>query len=210
MDATGQSATEAPLRVRRYDVFAWVLSMAVGFGALVTYQMRAAPPAVLPAEWPHGVDLAFDARRSNLIMFAHPRCPCSDASLEELKVILTRGGKELAATICFFQPPDVPPDWTDTRLIRAARAIPGLHVVLDRDGAITAKFGAVTSGQVVLFDPQGRRLFAGGITAARGHAGENQGRAWILALAKGEVCAPGPTPVYGCALQDAPVAGGDQ
>jgi hypothetical protein len=79
---------------------------------------------------------------------------------------------------------------------------------LDRDGDITEKFGAVTSGQVILFDGAGQRLFAGGITSARGHAGENQGRQMVLALAKGELCAPGATPVFGCALHE-PAIGED-
>jgi hypothetical protein len=191
-----------PAKRPYFGLMAWGFALVIGFGALVTYQMRAGSPAELPTEWPRDVGLPFDGRRSNLVMFAHPRCPCSEASLEELKVILTRGREDLTATMCFFLPPEVPSDWTETRLIRSARQIPGLKVVLDRDGSITEKFGAITSGQVVLFDRRGQRQFAGGITGSRGHAGVNQGRVWVLALAKGELCAPGPTPVFGCALHE--------
>lgn len=205
---TGQSGN-AVLRSRvgrGVGLAAWFAALLAGFGALVAYQMRAGPPAELPLTWPRDAALPFDRARSNLVMFAHPQCPCSAASLEELKVILTRSRQELRATICFFEPPDVPADWTDTRLIRSARQIPGLNVVLDRDGTVTEKFGAITSGQVVLFDGRGQRLFAGGITSARGHAGENAGRNWIIALAKGEACTPSATPVFGCDLRG-PVRG---
>lgn len=204
MKQAGQSdyVAASPGYRRRFDLLAWALALAVGFGALLAYQMKAGVPAALPEKWPAEAGLPFDARRSNLVMFAHPQCPCSGASLEELKIILTRGRGALAATVCFFHPPGAPADWTETSLTRAAREIPGVNVVLDRRGSITEKFGAMTSGQVVLFDALGRRLFAGGITGSRGHAGENRGRLMVLALAKGEVCAPDTTPVFGCALHE--------
>lgn len=134
-------------------------------------------------------------------MFAHPQCPCSAASLEELKVVLTQAGERINSTVCFFEP-EAASDWTETRLVRAAKSVSGLNVVIDRDGAITEKFGAMTSGQVVLFDSRGQRVFSGGITGARGHAGWNRGRALVLAAAKGEICSPDQTAVFGCALHD--------
>lgn len=137
-------------------------------------------------------------------MFAHPKCPCSEASLEELKIVLTQGRDEIKATICFFDPEGAPIDWTQTSLVQSAKAIPGLNVVVDRNGAVAGQFGAFTSGQVMMFDGHGSRVFSGGITSARGHAGDNRGRAVLLALAKGEVPLSDQTPVFGCALQDAP------
>jgi hypothetical protein len=183
---------------------AWALILVSGFGWLLSYQLRAGAPAVAPDQWPAAAGLSLDPARSNLVMFAHPRCPCSEASLEELQVVLTRGQEKIKATLCFFTPEGVPEDWTQTSLVRAAREIPGLNVVVDRDGTIAAKFGALTSGQILMYDSRGQRVFAGGITPARGHAGENRGRALVLALARNEVCGPGPTPVFGCALRESP------
>jgi hypothetical protein len=183
---------------------AWALVLAGGFVWLLSYQMRAGAPAAAPDHWPAEAGLSLDPARSNLVMFAHPRCPCSEASLEELKIVLTRGREEIKATLCFITPEGVPADWTQTSLVRAARDIPGLNVVVDRDGSIAAKFGALTSGQILMYDGRGERVFAGGITPARGHVGENRGRALVLALARNEVCGSGPTPVFGCALQESP------
>lgn len=174
-----------------------------GFGWLMSYQTQAGAAAVSPpGDWPAGSGLAFDARRSNLVIFAHPQCPCTRATLDELELVLTQRRSEIQATLCVFDPDGVPATWTQTSLVRAAKAIPGLTVMADRSGAIAAKFGVMTSGQTLMFDRQGRRIFSGGITGTRGHAGENRGRNLVLALAKGEICESPQTPVFGCALHE--------
>ena len=58
----------------------------------------------------------------------------------------------------------------------SAAEIPGVEVVSDEDDAQSAAFGAAVSGQTLLYDREGRLIFSGGITAARGHAGDNAGR----------------------------------
>lgn len=181
----------------------WLILLAAGFGVLFSYQMRAGAQAAAPGDWPEGAGPRFDPQRCNLVMFAHPKCPCTDASLEELKTILSQGGGGISPTICFFDPEGAPSDWAQTSLVRNAEAVPGLNVIIDRSGAIAARFGALTSGQVLMYDRRGHRVFAGGITASRGQAGENRGRALVLALAKGNVSEPAQTPVYGCGLHDA-------
>jgi hypothetical protein len=181
----------------------WLGVLICGFGSLISYQMRAGAPALAPGEWPDAVGLKFDPQRYNLVMFAHPKCPCTDASLDELKIVLAKGGGQISPAICFFDPEGVAADWEQTRLVRAAKEVPGLNVIIDRNGSIAAKFGAMTSGQVLMFDGRGRRIFAGGITGSRGHAGDNRGQALVLALAEGETTEAAQTPVFGCALHDA-------
>jgi hypothetical protein len=56
-----------------------------------------------------------------------------------------------------------------------ARAIPGAHLLEDPGGVESIRFGATTSGQVVAYDPTGRLVFTGGLTASRGHEGESDG-----------------------------------
>lgn len=41
---------------------------------------------------------------------------------------------------------------------------------------IVRRFGAYTSGQVMLYDTDRRLAFNGGITGSRGHEGNNKGR----------------------------------
>ncbi|MDB6092848.1 MAG: redB [Verrucomicrobia bacterium] len=172
-----------------------------GFGYLLRYEMRAGVGAPQTGSWPQGSALPFDPSHSNLVMFSHPRCPCTRASLAELEALLAQSGCEIRATLCFLAPDD-DPDWKDTPLVRKARDIPGLRVVFDRNGTLAARFGARTSGQVLVFDRAGRNVFSGGITSARGHAGDNRGSAHLLAFVRGEKTAALSTPVYGCALDD--------
>jgi hypothetical protein len=106
----------------------------------------------------------------------------------------------VTAHVLVVRPPDAPDGWEQTDLWRSAADIPGVDVVRDDDGAEMGRFGALTSGQVVLYDPSGRLLFAGGITASRGHEGGNAGRDAIVALVTGTDAAPRATPVFGCAL----------
>jgi hypothetical protein len=185
----------------RILVLIWAAMLTAGFGWLIAYEQSAGAPAEPPETWPAAARLPFDPERHNLVLFAHPKCPCTRASLAELEVVMTRCAREVKSTICFFYPPGESITREETSLVHAARQIPGLTVIIDYDGTIAERFGALTSGQAMLFDQQQKRIFAGGITGARGHEGDNQGRALLLALAKGETCSPGPTPVYGCALR---------
>jgi hypothetical protein len=184
----------------------WVLAIGAGFRVLVDYELQAGEPADAPDRWPAGRSLRLDPARANLVLFAHPQCPCSRASVSELAAILTRCPKELRATVCFFDPEGEADSWTRSSLWRAAAAIPGVEVIADRNALLAARFGSSTSGQVFLFDREGRRIFSGGITGARGHEGENRGRNLVIALARGELCTMSTTPVFGCSLHDAPAA----
>ena len=106
----------------------------------------------------------------------------------------------IAAQVLFFQLGDGPADWGRTDLWRSAAAIPGVRVSSDPDGVEAARFGAMTSGHAVVYDPNGRRVFSGGITGSRGHAGENAGRTAILTLVNGENPAKADLPVFGCPM----------
>ena len=75
-------------------------------------------------------------------------------------------------------------------------------MILDDDGREARLFHAATSGQAVLYDPQGRLLFSGGITASRGHSGDNAGRSSIVSLVHAGVPDRTETSVFGCPLFD--------
>lgn len=194
-------------RVRLGPVIAialWTLAIGAGFRVLVDYELHAGEPAAAPDQWPADCGLRLDSTRANLVLFAHPQCPCSRASMAELAAILTRCPKDLRVTVCFFDPEGEPDSWTHSSLWRTAAAMPGVEVIADRNARLAARFGSSTSGQVFLFDREGRRIFSGGITGARGHEGENRGRNLVIALARGELCTASASPVFGCSLHDAP------
>jgi len=180
----------------------WFLAIGVGIAMTLHYENAGGTTGITPDHWPTGVPVALDKKRDTLIMFAHPQCPCTRASTEELNRLLTHCNGQVAAHVLFLKPADLSDAWVHTSLWRAASDIPTVSVHEDPGGLIAQKFGAETSGFVVLYSPDGRLLFKGGITASRGHAGDNLGEEAITTLARGESLKIPPTQVYGCSLLD--------
>ena len=65
---------------------------AVGFGMTVLWRYSATPgdAATPPVNWPRSLPVQPQKGRAMLVMFAHPQCPCSKASVEELAIIMAR------------------------------------------------------------------------------------------------------------------------
>jgi hypothetical protein len=180
----------------------WLAAVGGGMGVLIQFASTPGDPGSPPSAWPADSAIPAPADRPVLLMMAHPRCPCTRASLEELARLMTRGQGRLDARVVFFAPAGADEIFWKTDLWSDASEIPGVEVVLDRDGAESRRFHAETSGQVLLYDAQGRLMFSGGITMARGHAGDNAGLDAIEALIGGEKTVRRQTPVFGCALHD--------
>ena len=169
---------------------------------LLDFANEPGDPGAPPARWPDDSRLPRQRHLPTLVMVAHPRCPCTRASLEELNRILAHDSDKLVADVVFIQPPGAAGDWSATDVVRAARAIPGVHVLIDAEETEARRFGARTSGQTLLYDAGGRLRFRGGITAARGHAGDNAGRSAIQALLEQGAVDQAHTSVFGCALEE--------
>jgi hypothetical protein len=178
----------------------WLAAAGVGLFVLAHYEGSAGGVGRTPQRWPEGVEVRRDPGKPTLILFAHPKCPCTRASIEELNRLLARIREKAAAQVFFFRPKGESADWEETALTQSARAIPGVSVSLDEDGKIAKAFGAETSGFTVLYDPEGKLLFRGGITASRGHSGDNAGEASIVSILAGEDAVIRSTAVYGCSL----------
>ena len=86
-------------------------------------------------------------------MAAHPHCPCTRASIESLARIMTRCRGLVTAHVAFCKPAGFPGDWEQTDLWRSAAAIPDVEVFCDEEGREARRFGAATSGCVLLFSP---------------------------------------------------------
>ncbi len=183
----------------------WMAAVAGGFSTIWNYEWKTSADAVTPSQWPAQAGIPFEPGRPNLVMIAHPHCPCTRASMEELAKITARSGERLASHILFIRPSGVSADWTNTDLWASAAAIPGADVRIDDGGRAAEHFGALTSGQVVVYDRFAHLQFAGGITAGRGHPGDNPGSSAILSVVARGTADTALTPVFGCALRNAPV-----
>ena len=135
-------------------------------------------------------------------MLAHPHCPCTRASIEELSKLMARVRSPVAAHVLFLKPAGFPGDWGQTDLRRSAASIPGVVVLEDDDGAEARRFRAATSSQVLLYDAGGRLLFSGGITGSRGHSGDNAGRSAVESFLNDGAAERAETFVFGCPLFD--------
>jgi hypothetical protein len=136
------------------------------------------------------------------VLFAHPKCPCTHASVTELARMLARLHDQVEARVAVVRPAAVPADWDDTELVARALAIPGATVSRDEGGVEAARFGVKASGHVVVYDRNGRRLFSGGITSSRGHEGESFGIQRIHSLLTTGVADRADAPVFGCAFDE--------
>lgn len=188
-------------RVLATSMFAilWIATVAFGLQTLFQYENTPGRVGALPRAWPAS-QIERSSDRPTLIMVAHPRCPCTRASVGELAQIMARLQGKVAAYVLLVKPKEAGRDWEETDLVRSAEAIPWVKVLLDPDGVEARRFGAETSGHTQLFGADGRLLFSGGITASRGHAGENAGESAILALVGNQTPPQTETLVFGCAL----------
>jgi hypothetical protein len=177
----------------------WLAATSIGMVRLLDYATTAAEPASPPVGWPSDTSLALRPGRATLVMLAHPRCPCTRATLGELEIIAARARGLLDIHVIFLRS-----EAFDYRsdLWHQARAISGAQVTVDTGGAEIRKFGALASGHVLVYDSRGRLSFSGGITGSRGHAGGNSGRDAVIALAQTGRAEVSTSPVFGCALRE--------
>lgn len=213
-DAPARASAEEGLKpgaLRRralpWLVVGWLVASVLGLGLVWSHAnaagLAASPPARLPERF------ARTPGRWTLLVFLHPQCPCSRATLSELAKLLDRHGAKLSTRVFVWAPREAPPDFARSNLWTRARALPGADVVADVDGQAARELGARTSGQLVLFSPDGVERFSGGITPSRGHEGDSAGGMALRELLASEVSATGTAPVFGCALETPLTPAGD-
>lgn len=182
----------------------WALIVATGTFSLYQYGNTSGSNALAPEMWPFSAGIARSGQNPILLVFLHPQCPCSNATVTELEKIAARTQSHLEITVVFLQPHGVASDWHQTPLWKRVLTLPGITVHTDCEGTVTQKFGVTTSGQALLYDAVGHLSFTGGLTAARGHEGDNIGCDIIYSQVRNasprndvesEVCS-----VFGCPL----------
>jgi len=178
----------------------WSLCVLTGMAIMANEEFTPAPAKTLAAHFPRDSKIALAPDEPTLLLFLHPHCPCSEATLRELQKLKTCTPGKFALRIIFPLPPGTEPGWEKGGLLSESRAIPGANVVLDENGAAARQFGVVASGHALLYSPAGDLLFSGGITPSRGQEGDNPGEdavADLLRLGRSDITR---TPVFGCTL----------
>jgi hypothetical protein len=179
-----------------------MLTLTAGLRVMLNYEDRPAETGKPPTGWPRDSAISRRPGMPIVIVFAHPKCPCTDATIGELSILMTRLQGKATAAVIFVRPASFVDGWEKTELWRSAKAIPGVSVFSDPGGVEARRFGAQASGQTILYDSGGRMRFSGGITASRGHSGDNAGRSAVVSLVITGTAQTERTSVFGCSLHD--------
>ncbi len=131
-------------------------------------------------QWPANSRLAHADDTPTLVLFLHPKCPCSWATVRELNKILDRHAasslRRIKTLVVASVPGDSESQWAASPLCKRAKEVSeNAELMVDIDGHESDRFGVKTSGTVLLFDEQGELHFSGGITVSRGHEGNSIG-----------------------------------
>jgi len=178
----------------------WVIAMLSAFGYLMAYSSTPGEAGRSPSRWPATSKIHRNPERPTLLMFIHPRCPCTRASLEELSRIVARCRGRAEVHTVVILPEEFPSGWEQTDLYQRAAAIPDMFIDVDERGTEAHLFFGTTSGYTLLYDANGTLLFSGGITAARGHAGDNAGEGAVVGWLERGHAVLRDAPVFGCPL----------
>jgi len=190
------------LRSKKLIVFivVWFIVVLCGMSLMVGYSNtpgeKSSPPNILLKEAP----ISFNDNNYQLLMFIHPKCPCTRSSIRELTRLITSCPENITVTFFCFDPSDQNDNWLNTAIVKSAQAIPNSIIISDVDGKTAEAFDAKTSGHVLLYHSNGRLLFSGGITAGRGHEGDNIGRTFITDIVKNKGSENSQCLVYGCPI----------
>ncbi len=188
-------------------VFAiWISAVSLCYGCLLNYSSTPALTTSGPSQFPQSQKLGLNKNGLTMIAFFHPQCPCSAATAAELGKILThhdfyKPHANLKVYAVISKPSGTDVSFTKSSLVSSLEVTRGVELVIDQNDVLSRQFGALASGQILLFNQQGEKLFSGGITTERGHEGESSGGAALGNYIRGQRTALKIAPVFGCSLE---------
>lgn len=180
----------------------WGIAVGFGFSKLYNYEYKSGTANYIAKQWPSKSVIQPHKNFYQLVMVVHPQCPCTRATIGELELIMAQAHGKVEAYVLFIKPKGYGQQWVKTDLYRTVCRIPGVHAIIDDEGQEVRLFGGTISGQTFLYDPHGQLVFTGGITASRGHSGDNIGRSTIVALIYHQPVSVHSTPFFGCSLMN--------
>src|SRR5687767_7468351 len=92
----------------------WFVAAVFGFWCLWSYSMKPGQSDRSPVAWPKESKIARSTGLPTLLLFLHPKCPCSRATLAELAQITTKSEKELDTQVIFVAPPGADTKWAES------------------------------------------------------------------------------------------------
>ena len=205
--------TQARVRTRRKDAELWkrrgvgglwlALCIAGGYLAM-RYEFIPGRLGPHQERWPAQARLERHQGVQTTVAFLHPRCVCSKASLHQLiRAFTAHPTGELVVAVFVPAASAQREEWERGAYVQLIRErLSRATIVADPGGVEAVRFGALTSGTMLVYDPQGREVFRGGITERRGGEADNPSFQRFLHVLAGEdrPAEVAPTPVFGCPL----------
>lgn len=206
---TGPNKILTPGRIAAaLTAFSASATLALLYG-VTSFDQTPGKSAQAPAHWPSRSALVHHQDQATLLVFTHPLCSCTNATIAELARFEERlqPAERPAITFAVYRPLGSA-GWEGKSLRSKIAVLPGAKIVEDNGGREAKRFGAATSGDVLLYSAGGNLLFHGAVTGSRGHEGDNDGLDGLLAAAKslGASASSRTSPVFGCALGAQPGA----
>ncbi|MBS1810117.1 MAG: hypothetical protein JST84_18295 [Acidobacteria bacterium] len=182
-------------------IIVWALAVGIGFAYLTDYGTRPNQLAHAPPHLPVDILGMPPNKLPTLLLFAHPHCPCTHATMAELARLIAHNRGQVNVHVLFYRPLEKPREWAEADLWQKAKKLPDVTVstVSELD---LLRFGVSTSGQTLVYDANQKLVFSGGITSARGHEGDNTGRAAITTYLQTGQLTTQQTPVFGCSITE--------
>ncbi|MBB65874.1 MAG: hypothetical protein CMO81_12515 [Waddliaceae bacterium] len=185
-------------------VSAWCISLSLGFYQLVEYGLTEGSADHSVATWPASLHWPAKERKSVLVLNLHPLCPCSRATVRELRQIMEQYSTDVQLLVFAYIPDlDDKADWESHDYIETTlKQMPSTIWEWDEKGHNALQLGAHTSGDLRLFDSKRNLIFSGGITPSRGHEGPSIGKESIINYLENREAVQRTAPVFGCPIQD--------
>jgi hypothetical protein len=154
-------------------------------------------PALLPANV-LGPDGSSASHLPLLLVFIHPQCSCTVATLQQLNQLLDNLPRPVEVVLAVY-------DSVALHGQAPINSLASLHhpfrTLTDGNGRLARRFGAATSGEILLYSATRQLLFQGGITPERAHAGDSPGaQALRAALVSGKPSHAAQSSVFGCPI----------
>jgi hypothetical protein len=178
----------------------WGCACTLGFLHAAAYSATPGQGAIAPRTFPKTSKLVLAADRPTLFVFLHPRCPCSQATLDKLEELSgALRGAVPHVVVVMYVPGGASQEWIGGDLWERSRKLANL-VLTDENGLESRRFGAYTSGHCALYSSHSKLLYSGGLTDSRGHAGPSVGSQALLAILSNQISIQRFAPTFGCQI----------
>ncbi len=178
-------------------VFVWLNLILASIYYMSNYMFKESVESQAPSVFPANNWVKLNTRKNNLVLFLHPHCPCSFATVNELKRVLARTDVDLSVV---FIDLDKSYDLSRQELFKQVSQIKAAKIIIDKNNVMTKAFKVYTSGTILAYNKDGGLIFQGGITAGRGEEGDNLAKNKLVQSLKCQKMSQ--AQVFGCSLLD--------